>query len=169
MLYVDAKTWLPDDLLIKADRMTRASSQELRVPLLDHRLVELAATLPPSLKVRARTGKVLLREASAGRVPAAIHERVKKGFPVPTVPLLRRLGGFTRELLLDRAAACRSWLDMRVVEQMLDEHATGAVVRDQEIWSLLVFELWHGTFLDRRFARGRRREEPVAATGRGTA
>jgi asparagine synthase (glutamine-hydrolysing) len=151
MLYVDTKTWLPDDLLIKADRMTMANAQELRVPLLDHRLVELAARLPPTCKVRGRTGKALLREATAGRVPAAILERPKKGFAVPTVPLLRRLDGYTRELLLDRSAACRSWFDPKVVTRLLDEHASGAASRDQELFALLVFELWHGTFVDGRF------------------
>lgn len=151
MLYVDLKTWLPDDLLVKADKMTMANSQELRVPFLDHRLVELAASLPPELKIRKGVGKALLRDAVAGLVPQAIVERTKKGFPVPTRSLLRRLGGYSRELLLDRDSACRSWFDAAAVERLLDEHARGPVRRDQEIWSLLVFELWHGVFLDRRF------------------
>jgi asparagine synthase (glutamine-hydrolysing) len=155
MLRLDTTTWLPDDLLVKADKMTMAHSQELRVPFLDHRLVELAASLPPAHKVRDGKGKMLLREAMAGTVPQAILERSKKGFPVPTVPLLRRLGGFTREILLDRGSACRTWFEPAAIERLLDEHARGRVRRDQEIWSLLVFELWHGTFLDRRFAPAR--------------
>jgi asparagine synthase (glutamine-hydrolysing) len=144
-----------------------AHSQELRVPFLDHRLVELAASLPPAHKVRDGKGKMLLREAMAGTVPQAILERSKKGFPVPTVPLLRRLGGFTRELLLDRGSACRTWFEPAAIERLLDEHARGRARRDQEIWSLLVFELWHGTFLDRRFAPARptfdTRPSPVSA------
>ncbi|HSL83604.1 MAG TPA: asparagine synthase C-terminal domain-containing protein, partial [Thermoanaerobaculia bacterium] len=155
MLRLDTTTWLPDDLLVKADKMTMAHSQELRVPFLDHRLVELAASLPLDLKVGGGKGKLLLRQAMAGTVPRAILARSKKGFPVPTVPLLRRLGGFTRELLLDRGSACRSWFDPAAVERLLDEHGRGRVRRDQEIWSLVVFELWHGTFLDRRFAPAR--------------
>ncbi|HEX6201251.1 MAG TPA: asparagine synthase (glutamine-hydrolyzing) [Thermoanaerobaculia bacterium] len=159
MLRLDTTTWLPDDLLVKADKMTMAHSQELRVPFLDHRLVELAASLPPAYKVRDGKGKVLLREAMAGIVPRAILERSKKGFPVPTVPLLRRLGGYTRELLLDRGSACRTWFEPAAIERLLDEHGRSSsgwgARRDQEIWSLLVFELWHGTFLDRRFAPAR--------------
>jgi asparagine synthase (glutamine-hydrolysing) len=156
MLYVDVKTWLADELLAKADKMTMANSQELRVPFLDHRLVEFAARLPPALKVRSGSGKVLLREAMDGLVPEAIIDRTKKGFPVPTASLLRRLGGFTRDLLLDPRSACRSCFDLAVVERLLDEHERGAARREHELWSLLVFELWHGLFIDRRFQPARR-------------
>lgn len=174
MLHLDLETWLPDDLLVKADKMTMANSQELRVPFLDHRLVELAARLPARHKVDGGVGKVLLRRAMEGRVPAAILERTKKGFPVPTVPLLRRLGGHTRELLLDSGSACRSWFDAAEVERLLSDHETGRAVRDQEIWTLMQFELWHGVFLDGRFspsAAGRTRvgEGLGPASGRGEA
>ena len=152
MLYLDTTTWLPDDLLVKADKMTMASSQELRVPFLDHELVELAATLPPDAKVRDGTGKRLLRDAMAGRIPAPILERPKKGFPVPTVPLLRHLGPLSRDLLLAPGAACRCWFDPEVVGKLLDAHHRGSARLDQEIWTLLVFELWHRTFIDRRLA-----------------
>jgi asparagine synthase (glutamine-hydrolysing) len=157
MLYVDTKIWLPDDLLVKADKMTMANSQELRVPFLDHHVVEMAARLPSALKVDRGDGKLLLRRAMEGIVPRAIIERSKKGFPVPTVPLLRRLGGYTRELLLDSRAGCRGLFDTKVIERLLDEHERGRARWDQEIWSLLVFELWHGIFVDRRI-------EPKAAS-----
>ena len=84
MLYFDMKVWLPDDLLVKADKMTMATSVELRVPFLDHKLLEYAWRLPSDLKLRAGTGKHLLRQAVAGRVPAPIISRSKLGFPVPT-------------------------------------------------------------------------------------
>lgn len=168
MLYVDAKTWLPDELLVKADRMTMASSQELRVPFLDHRLVELAASLPPRLKVANGRGKVLLRRSLAGIVPRPILERGKRGFPVPTVPLLRRRKAFTRDLLLDPGSACRGWFDVRALEGLLSEHESGRVPRDQEIWSLLVLELWHRVFLDGRLAPPRpARREPLPVSPPG--
>jgi hypothetical protein len=70
---------------------------------------------------------------------------------VPTGRLLRDLSGYSREVLLDRSSACSSWFDREAVEDILDDHATGRAQRDQEIWSLLVFELWHDQFLKRRF------------------
>jgi len=147
-----------------------ANSQELRVPFLDHVVVELAASLPRAAKLRGGTGKVALREAMAGRLPRPILERTKKGFPVPTVSLLQRLGGFSREALLDRDSACRDFFDMPTVERLLDEHErpeSGGVRRDQEIWSLLLFELWHRAFLEPPRAPARERPQRRAATGYG--
>src|ERR1700739_2207394 len=83
MLYVDTKTWLPDDLLIKADKITMANSLELRVPLLDHRLLEFAAALPSSYKVRKFVTKYILKKALKDRIPRKIMNRKKTGFPVP--------------------------------------------------------------------------------------
>src|SRR5262249_46389262 len=83
MLYVDTKTSLPDDLLLKADKMTMSNSIELRVPLLDHKLLEFAATLPENFKVRGFTTKYIAKTALRTRVPQEILDRKKAGFPVP--------------------------------------------------------------------------------------
>ena len=91
MLYVDAKVWLPDDLLVKADKMTMANGIELRVPFLDHKLVEFAATLPNASKVHGKGGKTLLRSAMRGVLPGAIIDRLKKGFPHPDRVLVAHL------------------------------------------------------------------------------
>jgi asparagine synthase (glutamine-hydrolysing) len=169
MLYADVKVWLPDDLLIKADKMTMAHSQELRVPFLDHELVELALALPDRLKRRGAAGKIALRRAMAGVVPAPILERRTKGFPTPTSSWLRRdLRGWSRELLLRKDSACRSFFDIDAVESLVDQHEQGASVRHDELWSLLVFETWHDVFVERRSGpmnRGeiRRRGSAVAA------
>lgn len=144
MLYADAKVWLPDDLLMKADRMTMANGVELRVPFLDHKLVEFAAALPASSK----RAKSILRRAVRGTVPDAIIDRPKQGFPVPLAPWLRgRLRGFTRDHLLARDAACQSYLDRAEVARIVAEHENGRADRSQEIWSLLVLEFWHRQFL----------------------
>lgn len=84
LLYVDSKTWLPDDLLLKADKMTMAASVELRVPFLDHRLVEFASSLPDELRLHQGRSKRIFRQALAPLLPEAIITRGKKGFPVPT-------------------------------------------------------------------------------------
>lgn len=148
MLYVDTKVWLPDDLLLKADKMTMANALELRVPFLDHELVEFAATLPARLKVRGLTGKVLLRRAMKGVLPQEILGRPKKGFLTPMRDWFRNeLAGFAREVLLDPASACRARFDARALTALLDEHRRGEAQREQEIWTLLVFEHWNRAFL----------------------
>jgi len=152
MLYIDTKTWLPDDLLIKADKMTMANSVELRVPLLDHKVLEFAAALPSNLKVRGFTTKYLAKKTLEKRVPRQILERRKAGFPVPYESWLRNeLRGWVREVLLDRKTASRGYFATPAVEQLLArDQAEGGL--SKEIFSLLTLELWHRTFLEREQA-----------------
>src|SRR5262249_27293091 len=89
MTYVDTKVWLPDDILVKADKMTMANALELRVPFLDHKLVEFAAMLPGALKLNGSGGKHLLRQAMKQVLPQPILRRPKRGFPTPTARWLR--------------------------------------------------------------------------------
>jgi asparagine synthase (glutamine-hydrolysing) len=162
MLYADTKVWLPDDLLLKADKMTMANALELRVPFLDHKLVEYAATLPEHLKISGGVGKVILRKAMRGVLPSAILDRPKKGFPVPTRAWFKTpLAGFAREVLLDPRSACRSHFEPKVIDRLLGEHARGQAHWEQEIWTLLVFEHWHKAFMGRSSRVGR--HAPVAA------
>jgi len=150
MLYADAKIWLPDDLLLKADKMTMANGLELRVPFLDHKLVEFAATLPAHLKLKGSTGKFLLREAMKNVLPKRIINRAKKGFPVPTESWLRGdLKNFVHDTLLASNAACRGYMEPRVIERIVGEHERGTENRRQELWTLLVFEIWHKLFIGR--------------------
>ena len=150
MLYADAKIWLPDDLLLKADKMTMANGLELRVPFLDHKLVEYAATLPSYLKLKGSTGKHLLREAMKNVLPKRIINRSKKGFPVPTESWLRDdLKDFVHDTLLASDAACHRYMNPRVIEKIISEHEKGTENRRQEIWTLLIFEIWHKLFIDR--------------------
>lgn len=166
MLYVDTKVWLPDDLLLKADKMTMANALELRVPFLDHKLVEYAATLPEHLKISGGVGKVILRQTMRGILPAEILDRPKKGFPVPTRAWFRGpLAGFAREVLLDPLSACRSHFDPKTIDRILSQHAHGEAHLEQEIWTLLVFEHWHKAFMGRT-ARAARRSAVPAAIGR---
>jgi len=151
MLYADAKIWLPDDLLLKADKMTMANGLELRVPFLDHKLVEFAASLPANLKLRGSTGKHLLRETMKDVLPKRIIDRSKKGFPVPTESWLRGdLKNFVHDTLLSSTSACRDYMDYRVIERIVNEHEQGKENRRQEIWTLLIFEIWHRLFIDRQ-------------------
>ena len=158
MLYADSKIWLPDDLLLKADKMTMANALELRVPFLDHKLVEFAAQLPPSAKLSRGVGKTLLRKTMQGVLPDSILHRPKKGFPVPTMDWLRGpLKEFTRETLLASDSACRGYFQPHVLQEIVDQHESGAT-RQQELWTLLVFEHWH-----RAFVTHSARREPVCS------
>jgi asparagine synthase (glutamine-hydrolysing) len=146
MLYLDTKTWLTDDLLLKADKMTMANSIELRVPLLDHRVLEFAASLPGNYKVRGLTTKYIAKKVLAGRVPQQILDRRKAGFPVPYTAWLRTdLKGWLSDVLLDRTTLARGYFERRAIEQLLaDNQRFGTYSR--ELFSLATLELWHRSF-----------------------
>jgi asparagine synthase (glutamine-hydrolysing) len=149
MLYVDTKTWLPDDLLIKADKITMANSLELRVPLLDHKVLEFAASLPSSYKVHGFTTKYILKKVFDGRVPAEILKRKKTGFPVPIQSWLAKdLKDFTHDLLLDRKSIDRGYFEKSAIEELLAANETGRADHSAEIFSLITLELWQRRFVD---------------------
>jgi asparagine synthase (glutamine-hydrolysing) len=149
MLYIDTKTWLPDDLLIKADKMTMASSVELRVPLLDHRVLEFAASLPPSLKLKGFSLKYILKKVLSQKLPKEIRNRKKTGFPVPYESWLRKdLKDVVWAVLTDRRTVERGYFRKEAVEGMLQASSDGTNY-SKEIFSLLTFELWQRTFLER--------------------
>jgi asparagine synthase (glutamine-hydrolysing) len=150
MLYVDTKTWLPDDLLIKADRMTMANSIELRVPFLDHKVLEFAARLPRNQKVRGWDMKYLLKKALAKHVPEQILARRKVGFPNPSVSWLAHdLKDVVRDILLDSRAISRGYFRRAAVEELVERNSRSTRYTP-EIFSLLVLELWHRAFVDSR-------------------
>lgn len=148
MLYADTKTWLTDDLLLKADKMTMANSIELRVPLLDHKLLEFAACLPGSFKVRGLTTKYLAKRTLGKRVPREILDRKKTGFPVPYASWLRNeLREWLTEILLDRTTLERGYFNKSTIDKLIrDNVQTGRYPK--EIFSLVVLELWHRVFID---------------------
>ncbi len=148
MLYVDSKTWLPDDLLIKADKMTMANSLELRVPLLDHKVLEFAARLPTNFKVNGWNTKRILKRAFKDRLPPEILNRPKAGLPVPVNRWLREdLTGFVHDVLLSDRATRRGYFRREAVERLLKDHAAEGTF-GKEIFSLLTLELWHREFVD---------------------
>jgi asparagine synthase (glutamine-hydrolysing) len=149
MLYIDTKTWLPDELLIKADKMTMANSVELRVPLLDHRVLEFAASLPPSFKLNGFTPKYILKRALSRKIPKEIRNRKKTGFPVPYESWLRNdLKDVVWSVLTDHRTVERGYFRKDAVEALLHANSNGSNY-SKEIFSLLSFELWQRTFLER--------------------
>jgi asparagine synthase (glutamine-hydrolysing) len=147
MLELDRRIWLPDDLLVKADKMTMAASQELRVPFLDHRLIEWAAGLPARVKLRGRTGKWLLRQAARQRLPAECTAPGKRGFTVPVSNWFRKqLHGQLREELLAAGSLARTRFGEKAVRRLLDDHLQGRSDRKEELYALWLLELWRKRF-----------------------
>jgi asparagine synthase (glutamine-hydrolysing) len=147
--YRDLNNYLPLDILTKVDRMTMAHSIEARPPLLDHRLVEFAATVPADLRLSGGTTKYLFKRAMRGILPDDIIDRPKQGFAVPLASWFRgELAGFARELLLSETCRQRGIFDLGYVERLLRANDGG---RDLglHLWTILSFELWCRRFLDR--------------------
>jgi asparagine synthase (glutamine-hydrolysing) len=146
MSYVDHTTWLPDDLLVKADRMTMAHSLELRVPFLDHVMVEFAAGLPESLKIHRNISKYVIKRWAERLLPRSIVHRPKKGFPVPTKVWFRQeLSGFLRDALFASDSVCRKYFAKQELERLLKAHEIED--RSEQIYSLLVLDSWSRQFV----------------------
>jgi asparagine synthase (glutamine-hydrolysing) len=146
---LDLSTYLPGDLLPKADIASMAHSLELRSPLLDRRVVELGLSLPDSLKQEGRTGKIALRRAFAAQLPPEIAARGKSGFGLPLAEWFRgELRPLARELLLDERARARGWFRPEAVERLLSEHAAGRADNGHRLWTLTMLELWQRTHVD---------------------
>ncbi len=143
MLYFDTKTWLVDDLLIKADRMSMAASLELRVPFLDYRLVEFAATIPTHYKIRNGEGKFVLKKMMEGILPEPIIKRKKMGFPTPLKLMFQgEMADYARARLLSDETRLYEYFKSSVIRSMLDDHISGRQDYHRVIWQLLVLEEW---------------------------
>jgi asparagine synthase (glutamine-hydrolysing) len=148
MSRVDLQTYL-QELLMKQDQMSMASSIESRVPFLDDRLVEHVAAMPGRLKLRGWTTKAVLRAAVRDLVPPTILARRKMGFPVPVGRWLR--GGFwpvVEELVLGSRARSRGFFHPHTLRQLADEHRVGRVRHDDRLWLLINLEIWHRIFCE---------------------
>jgi len=149
LMALDVDTWLVDDVLTKMDKMSMAASVEARVPFLDHRLVEFLASLPLAVKATGVGTKPLLKRAMRGLVPAATLRRRKHAFQVPLDQWVRgSLRDFVRDVLLDRRARERGWLDATRVETLLSSRDRPGARYGQSVWTLLCLELWARAFFD---------------------
>jgi len=149
MTYSDIKSWLPDDLLIKADKMTMATSLELRVPFLDYRLIEYSTALPDNFRLNGKEGKYLLKKYAESILPHEIIYRKKKGFPVPIANWFRtNLYEHTCEILLDNSSLSRGYFKPGYVENVLKRHKNASEDLSRRIFSLLNLELWHRKYID---------------------
>lgn len=148
ILHANMTTYLPDDLLIKADRCSMAASLEARAPFLDHELAELAAHIPLNLKLNGSNTKYILKEVARGLLPDDIIDRRKHGFGVPLGTWLKKDIEPVRQMLLSKKARERGLLDMATVERLINEHESGQRDHGFRLWTLLTLESWYEQFID---------------------
>ncbi len=146
---IDVETYLPDDLLYKADIASMAHSLELRAPFLDHHVAELALSMPDRLKFQGSTGKAALRRAFAADLPPEILDRGKAGFGVPVSQWFREeLRATAEEVLLDPSTLGRGQFKAAALERLLAAHMSGRADHGERIWGLLMLELWQRRYTD---------------------
>ncbi len=149
MQYVDIKTWLVDDLLIKADRMSMAASLELRVPFLDHRFLELASKMPSKYRNRKSESKYIIKKAMEPYLDDTILYRKKQGFPTPLAIMFQGdLKSYVNDIIMSDLAISRGYFNRNAISKLLSEHSSGKQDHHKTLWQLLVLELWHIEFID---------------------
>jgi asparagine synthase (glutamine-hydrolysing) len=150
LLELDIHSYLVDDIFTKVDIASMAHALEVRCPLVDQELIEFAATVPSSMKMRRWRGKWLLRQALADLLPRRILRRGKRGFGIPHARWLRgELRPLLHDTLLDARVYQRGHLQRPYVERLIAEHDSGQVNHGLRLWNLLWLELWHRAFIDR--------------------
>lgn len=143
MLYQDTVMYLPDDILAKVDRMSMAHSLEARIPLLDHRIVEFAGTLPFSLKYAHGVSKRVVKRAYGAILPPALLRQRKRGFAIPIHRWFREeLRGHFNEMVLGPDACCGDYLRPEAVRTLFEAHTAGSENHGHALWAILQFEHW---------------------------
>jgi asparagine synthase (glutamine-hydrolysing) len=148
-MFTDQMTYLPNDLLVKVDIATMANSLEARSPLLDHKVIEFAASLPENIKLKGAENKSLLKKVGSRLVPREVLYRKKMGFGVPMTYWFRgQLKDFLRENLLSETFAKRGIVKSEVVTKLVNEHINSERDHVWQLWTLLMLELWFQRFID---------------------
>jgi len=148
-LLTDQMTYLPNDLLVKVDIATMANSLEARSPLLDHKVIEFAASLPADMKMRGLQTKSLLKKVAARLVPPEVVYRRKMGFGVPIGKWFRgEMKGFLSEVLLAESSLRRGIIKPDIIRRYVAEHTAGERDHSFQLWAFLMLELWFQRFID---------------------
>ncbi|WP_009473783.1 asparagine synthase (glutamine-hydrolyzing) [Rhodococcus sp. JVH1] len=150
MQHLDLFTWLRGDILVKADKMTMANSLELRVPFLDPEVFKVASQVPLDQKITKSTTKYALRQALEGIVPGHVLHRAKLGFPVPLRHWLRGTELFDWAHEQIAASGTDHLLDKAAITKMLNDHRDGVSDHSRRLWTVLIFMVWHGIFVENR-------------------
>lgn len=149
MLYFDQKVWLPDDVLMKSDKISMAHSLEMRVPFLDYKVVQFALNIPSKLKYRGNCEKYILKQAFKDILPEFVLKRQKMGFPVPISSLLsNEYKNFIGDILLSSTAINRGFFNKNYIESLLAAPNIKKPYICRQLWLLLTFELWNKMYID---------------------
>jgi asparagine synthase (glutamine-hydrolysing) len=149
MQNLDTRLYLAEDILTKVDRASMAVSLEVRAPFLDHRVAEYAAALPANYKLRGRRSKYVLKRAVEDLLPPFVTRRGKKGFGVPVAEWLKvKLRPLVRDLLSPARVKRAGFFNAEYIMQLQDEHERGIANHRKTLWTLLMFELWHESFIE---------------------
>ena len=146
MQYLDMYFWLPNDILLKADKMSMANSLELRVPILDKEVFNLAKTIPTKYKLSHNTTKYILRKAASKRIPEAWYKRRKKGFPVPIIKWFREEKYYNIVKEIFEEEYTKEFFDQKLLIKMLNEHYTSKKNHCRKLWTIFVYLIWYKTF-----------------------
>ena len=146
MQYLDMYFWLPNDILLKADKMSMANSLELRVPILDKEVFALAKTIPTKYKLSHNTTKYILRKAASKRIPEEWYKRRKKGFPVPIIKWFREEKYYNIVKEIFEEDFTKEFFDQKLLIKMLDEHYTSKKNHCRKLWTVFVYLVWYKTF-----------------------
>lgn len=147
ILYLDQKTYLPNDILYKVDIASMANSLEVRVPLLDHKLVEFVSSIPDEYKLTGNNGKMIFKNLLEDLLPQHILYRKKIGFEIPVSSWFRKeLAKYIRELLNDSELLSSSYFNRQYIIRMIDDHQSGIQDFGPQLWILMVLVIWHQKF-----------------------
>lgn len=146
MQYLDMHLWLPNDILLKADKMSMANSLELRVPILDKEVFALASSIPVEYKISHNTTKYALRKAASKRIPEDWYKRRKKGFPVPIIKWFREEKYYNIVKEIFNQDFTKEFFDQNALLKMLDDHYKGKKNNCRKIWTVYVFLIWYKEF-----------------------
>ena len=143
MQYVDIRTWLVQDILVKADRMSMANSLELRVPFLDREMLKLALQIPSCYRVNRETTKLALRGAAAKQLPEKTAKMRKTGFLTPLNDWLRRDEFYSQVKAKFLSETAKQFFNQKYITKLLDDHTAGTAHNMKKVWSIYCFILWY--------------------------
>jgi len=151
LLYLDMKTWLVDDILMKVDKMSMAASVEARVPLLDHKFVEFVASLPPEFKLNGLKGKFIFKEILRDILPEEIINRRKTAFRIPSGEWFKNSWKIMiKQHLFENSSSLHNYFDKEYLKNLVTCHFSGRAVNSQKLWNLLCFDIWHKIYIENR-------------------